>query len=172
MTPTTRQKIFRYRLKTALIYWLWLPGLVIGSGLLLDRGLGLTRRQPGLAASGVAVCLLGLGLALIGWADRDLARLGRGTPSPAAPCHLLVTGGSYRLCRHPMSLGYDLAALAIVILSGSPAMLLISYPLLLTWQARFLKKEEHLLALRFGEEYRAYRTAVPFLIPLPSQRPR
>ncbi len=172
MTLTTQQKIFRHRLQAALLFWLWLPGLVIGSGLLLDRMLNLPRWPHGPVSLGAALCLLVVGLALIGKSDRDLARLGHGTPSPAAPCHQLVTGGSYRLCRHPMFLGYDLAALAIVFFTGSPAMILVSYPLLLAWQIRFLNKEEHILALRFGEEYQTYRAAVPFLIPLPSRRPR
>lgn len=172
MTTTTRQKIFRHHLRASLTYWLWLPGLVIGSGLLMDRGLGLSRRQHGPLALAGAIALLILGLILISRSERDLARLGHGTPNPADPCHQLVTEGSYHLCRHPMSLGYDLTALAIVFSTGSWAMILVSYPLLLVWQVRFLKKEEHILALRFGEGYRIYRSEVPFLIPLPSLKPR
>lgn len=171
MAKTSHQKIFRHRLRAALLYWLWLPGLVVSSGLLLDRWLGLQRLQHGVIANSAAITVMALGLALIAWSDHDLKDLGQGTPSPAQPTRLLVTGGSYRLCRHPMFLGYDLAAAATVFLTGSSAMIVVSLPLMLLWQFRFLRQEEHILGRRFGKQYASYRAKVPFFIPFPPSSP-
>jgi len=158
--------ITRHRLSAALLYWLWLPAMVISSGLAIDLLASQTRLTPGLGTLIGGGLLLTTGLGMIVWSSRDLARLGQGTPSPARPCRKLVTTGSYGFCRHPMFLGYDLAALAVLLFIGSPAALLISYPAMLAWQIRFLRREEQLLARRFAGEYPAYRTKVPFLIPL------
>lgn len=169
MAKTSQQKIFRHRLQSALFYWLWLPGLVIFSGLVLDSWLGLQRHRHGALAIGLAILVLASGLALIAWSERDLKHVGHGSPSPAQPTRRLVTSGSYRLCRHPMFLGYNLAGLAVIFLTGSPAMILVSFPLMLIWQVPFLRKEEQILARRFSEEYARYRSTTPFLIPfLPS----
>ncbi|MDA8165532.1 MAG: methyltransferase [Desulfobacteraceae bacterium] len=70
--------------------------------------------------------LAGAGLLLIRRAMRDLEALGQGTPNPARPPRRLVTAGSYRWCRHPMFLGYDLAALGVVVLCRSLGALAIS----------------------------------------------
>lgn len=171
MTKTNQQKIFRQRLHAALFYWLWLPGLVVSSGLLLDHWLILPRWRHGCLSISAALLALTLGLALIAWSEHDLKELGQGTSSPAQPARHLVTRGSYRLCRHPMFLGYDLAAAATVFLTGSAAMIVVSLPLMLLWQIRFLRREEHLLARRFGEEYARYRAKTPFLIPFPPSSP-
>jgi protein-S-isoprenylcysteine O-methyltransferase Ste14 len=165
MTTSQPDTIRRHRIQAALFYWLWLPGLVIGSGLLLDRFFHLHQRQPEPFAQGTALLLVVLGIGLIWRAERDLARLGGGTPSPVAPSRQLVTRGSFALCRHPMTLGYDLAALGILFYLGSPAMILVSYPLLILWQVRSLRKEEVGLARRFSETFPAYRAQTPFLIP-------
>lgn len=168
---TTQQKIFRRRLRSALFYWLWLPGIVIASGLALDYALGLQRLQHEGVAHSAAIIILCAGLVLIAWAEHDLTHYGHGTSSPTMPTRTLVTRGSYHLCRHPMFLGYDLSAAATVFLTGSPAMLMISLPLMLFWQLRFLRKEEHMLALRFHEGYAHYQANTPLLIPfLPANR--
>jgi len=161
-----QQKIARHRLRAALLYWLWLPGLVLGSGLAIDHWLGLRPWAHDPLVTGGIILILATGIALITWSERDLSRLGNGSPSPALPTRRLVVGGSYRLCRHPMSLGYDLAALAVILLSGSKATPLVSFPLMLLWQIRLLQREERILAQRFRQDYPAYRTKTPFLIPL------
>lgn len=172
MTISKDHTILRHRLRAALFYWLWLPGLVIGSGLILDRLCSLPRWRHGPWTQGAALLLLAVGLSLIRRSEQDLAQLGEGTPSPLAPSRQLVTTGSFALCRHPMTLGYDLAALAIVFSLGSPAMLLVSYPLMLLWQVRFLLREEEGLARRFRETYPAYRARTPFLFPWLPPPPR
>ncbi|MBA3016424.1 MAG: isoprenylcysteine carboxylmethyltransferase family protein [Proteobacteria bacterium] len=164
--------LIRHRLQAALVYWIGLPGTVIGSGLLIDMLLTVPRIKLTPYTLGCGGLFLCTGLALISWSNRDLLRLGLGTPSPASPCRRLVTTGSYKLCRHPMFLGYDLASFAVLLFVGSPAALLVSYPIMLAWQTHFLKREEHILLLRFTKEYQDYQAIVPFLIPFPAPRPR
>lgn len=172
MNRIGQEKLFRHRFKSALFYWLFLPGLVFGSGLVLDTVLNLPHWSHGLIATVAALIVLACGIALIAWSEYDLKHFGLGTSSPAMPTRRLVTTGSYKLCRHPMFLGYDLAASAILFITGSPAMIMISFPIMLIWQTRFLRKEEKILASRFGKEYASYRNNVSFLIPFlpPSRR--
>jgi len=164
--PEKLQKISRHRLQAALFYWLWLPGLVLGTGLAIDHLIGLRPWGHGPLVTGGILLILVTGIALISWSEHDLSRLGHGSPSPAQPTRRLVVSGSYHLCRHPMFLGYDLAALAISLLSGSRATPLISFPLMLLWQIRFLRREERILAQRFRQDYPDYQAKTPFLIPL------
>lgn len=160
-----------HRLRAILFYWLWLPGLVLGSGQLVDAVGGLRRLHPSPFLITTAQAIFALGLGLICLADYDLRHRGLGTASPAMPTRRLVTAGSYRLCRHPMFLGYDLAAFAIIFMTGSMATIVVSFPIFLLWQGRFLHREELLLASRFGEDYHRYRHKVPLLIPfLPPRR--
>lgn len=114
--------------------------------------------------------LTAAGTWLIGKATKDLKQYGQGTPNPCRPAKILVTTASYRWCRHPMFLGYDLAALGIILLCRSWAMLLLSFPLMLVWQLRFLRREEYLLSRRFRKDYADYKSLTPLLLPWP--RPR
>ena len=86
---------------------------------------------------------------------------GSGTPAPVAPTARLVVGGLYRYCRNPMYV----AVLAII---GGQA-LLLAQPVLvlygaLIWAAvaAFVRGyEEPVLRGRYGDQYEAYRRAVP-----------
>jgi len=137
----------------------------LGTGLVLDRLLGLQRlpNAPWLIA--VSLVLLSAGLGLVCWSTNDLHRFGAGTPSPLRPAKRLIMEGSYRLCRHPMFLGYDLMLLAATLLLRSPTALVVSYPLFLAWSLLVLRAEERILVLRFKEDYRRYQQQVPFLLP-------
>jgi len=92
---------------------------------------------------------------------------GLGTPAPVAPTAHLVVGGLYRYVRNPMYLA--------VIAGVLGQALLLARPVLLGWAAvstaamvAFVKGyEERVLADRYGDEYRAYRAAVPGWWPRP-----
>lgn len=157
--------IWKKQLADALLYWVYIPAAVILSGKGIDYLFGLPAWPGPEAALFLAVPCLLIGVVLIWWSIRDLAVHGDGTPNPFRPPKRLVTEGSYRLCRHPMYLGYNLAALAVVLLFSSPAMLFISYPLFLLYEVRFLRKEEAILEKRFRSTFATYRASVPFLIP-------
>lgn len=162
-------KYRKHRVRAVLLYWCFLPGAVICGGAVIDLLSGFDRWPRRQWLELVAGLLLAVGGWFICRADRDLAILGGGTPSPARPAKGLVTSGVYGLCRHPMFFGYDLAALGVVLLSRSPGTLAVAYPLLLTWQVSFLRQEEKLLAKRFAKEFSAYRERVPMLVPCPAR---
>lgn len=165
MNATGQRAIRQARVRSALFYWVVMPALTIAAGLLLD--LPLPRWTPGGWAPVAGALLIVGGVALIWKATADLSRHGDGTPAPQAPASRLVTAGSYAWCRHPMFLGYDLAAWGVGLLLASPGMLLGTLPVMLVWQLRFLKREEALLARRFPDDWPAYRRRVPLLLPSP-----
>jgi protein-S-isoprenylcysteine O-methyltransferase Ste14 len=161
------RRYLRARWRDALVYWLWLPAAVLLAGRGVDRLL----RLPPLPArewlAALATALLLSGCIWIWRAERDLKRLGGGTPNPRFPARRLVTAGSYGWCRHPMFFGYDLAALGVVLLCRSLGMLLVAFPVFIALQVLVLRKEERILEKRFGAEFVAYRQRVPLLLPRP-----
>ncbi|HPW55381.1 MAG: isoprenylcysteine carboxylmethyltransferase family protein [Thermoanaerobaculaceae bacterium] len=109
--------------------------------------------------------LLGGPLLLVGglaalWSIRTL---GRGNQ--------LVTWGPYALVRHPYSLAILIMVVgAIVALRSWPGLILLLPTLRLTVDRA--RREEHNLAIRFGDEWEGYRREVPFLLPLPGRSRR
>ena len=148
-----------------MIYWFGIPAAVISSGLLLDSLLAIAAMPPSPWLTAIAALLLAGGAGVIRQAIGDFARYGHGTPNPRRPPTVLVNKGIYQHCRHPMFFGYDLAALGLVCLFRSPAMLCCSFPLFLFLQVRYLKKEEQYLRRRYGVAYTDYQRKVPFLVP-------
>jgi protein-S-isoprenylcysteine O-methyltransferase Ste14 len=72
----------------------------------------------------------------------------------------LVMSGPYRLTRNPiyLSMAAALAGLAVLLGSLSPWLIV---PAFIAWiDVRFIRREEPMLAARFGEEYAAYRSRV------------
>lgn len=153
------------RVRAAVVYWVVVPAAVLGVGVAMDRLLGLPGMAWRTAGLGAGFLLVLAGVALIGRATRELERQGHGTPNPLEPPRTLVTSGPYGICRHPMFLGYDVAALGVILMVGSWGCLALSYPLFLGVQVCFLRREEERLAGRFGEAYERYREKTPFILP-------
>ena len=83
--------------------------------------------------------------------------IGRGTR--------LVTRGPYRFVRHPYLAGILLMlAGAIVAMRSLPALVLFIPTVRVTLMRG--RREDHNLALRFGDAYEAYWRRVPFMLPL------
>jgi protein-S-isoprenylcysteine O-methyltransferase Ste14 len=113
----------------------------------------------------VGIVLIAIGLALVTWTVSLFARIGKGTLAPWDPTSRLVVVGPYRHVRNPMISG------VLTILLGEAA-LFGSLPLLVWFGAAFAVNavyfplvEEPGLRKRFGEDYEAYRAAVPRWVP-------
>ena len=119
---------------------------------------------PALTIVGGAL-LAGIGLTLMWATIRLFARRGEGTLAPWDPPRKLVVEGPYRHVRNPMISGVWFLLAGEGMLTGSVGIAL--------WLAVFATanviymplSEEPGLERRFGEEYRAYKRAVPAWIP-------
>lgn len=163
--PLFHPDIRRQQIKATLFYWGLLPLLVLAPGLVIDHALTLGRLPASVSLMAAAVFLMVCGLGWVTWATSDLQKRGEGTPSPLRPAKRLIAEGSYRFCRHPMFLGYDLVLLGTILLIRSPGSLLVTYPLFLLWSIHWLRQEERILASRFHAAYTLYQQEVPFLLP-------
>jgi protein-S-isoprenylcysteine O-methyltransferase Ste14 len=107
---------------------------------------------------GVLPLLLGIVLNL--HADGALRRH-HTTVKPFAASAVLVTDGVYRISRHPMYLGMALILLGLAIFMGSltPFLVVPAFVLLMEW--RFIRREEAMLAERFGADWQRYRSRTP-----------
>lgn len=163
--------ILKYQLRDAVIYWLLIPAAVVLSGKVIDWLFGFQQITHTVPQYIVSCFLVTPGFLLIWFSTRDLAEAG-GTPNPLRPAKKLVTSGVYAICRHPMFLGYDLCAIAVVLFMGSPGMLLGSFPVFILLEIRFLQKEEKILLLKFKNSYAEYKKNTPFLVPMPFRSKR
>ncbi len=114
-------------------------------------------------AAGAILVMAGLAVLLHSFAR--FAFEGAGTPAPIAPTERLVVGGAYRYVRNPMYV----AVLSIII---GQALLFADWSLVLYAGVvaaavfTFVRLyEEPTLARRYGDEYEAYRRAVPGWLP-------
>jgi len=107
------------------------------------------------------IVLIAVGLAVLVVSFARFVHEGIGTPAPVAPTERLVVGGLYRYVRNPMYI-----AVASIIVGQA---LLLGQAVLLGYAALFLLAvasfvhwyEEPVLGRRYGEQYEAYRRAVP-----------
>ena len=115
---------------------------------------------PALAWVGVAVC--GLGVAVAVWARIVLGR-NWGIPMSRRQAPELVTGGPYRLVRHPIYSGILLAMLGSALAAGP----LWIVPLVLGagYFIHSARQEEVFMLERFPDLYPTYRRRTKRLIP-------
>ncbi|WP_394886391.1 methyltransferase family protein [Mesorhizobium sp. AaZ16] len=141
------------------------PGVVAGlAPWLLTNGYGLPlSSSAAMIAAGSILVMAGLAVLLHSFAR--FAFEGAGTPAPIAPTERLVVGGAYRYVRNPMYV----AVLSIII---GQALLFADWSLVLYAGVvaaavfTFVRLyEEPTLARRYGDEYEAYRRAVPGWLP-------
>jgi len=127
-----------------------------------------TRWQPGLAATtgliaGAVVFLTGF--AFFAWCIALFARVGKGTLAPWDPTHRLVVTGPYRYVRNPMITGVLTMLVGESIALGSRALAFWAATFFVINTIYFVILEEPGLDLRFGDEYRRYKSSVPRWIP-------
>jgi protein-S-isoprenylcysteine O-methyltransferase Ste14 len=77
----------------------------------------------------------------------------------------LITGGPYRLVRHPLYLGMFVATIGLAVAFRSLWGMLITLAVFVPVGLYRATQEEEALAQRFGEEWKAYATRTHFLLP-------
>ncbi len=119
----------------------------------LDLALPMPARIAAAALTGI------VGVMLLAVAVRAFVRTGQ-DPKPWKTTPEFVATGVYRLTRNPMYTGMALvqASLAFAIANGW--ILALVPPVLLVVYATAIRHEETYLEQKFGDSYRAYKTAV------------
>jgi protein-S-isoprenylcysteine O-methyltransferase Ste14 len=135
------------------------PGVVAGLVPWLLTGWRSTGPPAVLAALGIALIVVGVGVLLHAFARFVVE--GRGTPAPVAPTERLVVGGLYRYVRNPMYVAVGATIVGQALLLGRPGLLAYAAVFWLVVATFVYAYEEPTLSARYGEEYAAYRRAVP-----------
>ncbi len=99
------------------------------------------------------------------WAATTMSRIGKGTPLPLDHATALVVRGPYSYVRNPMAVSGVGQGLAVALFLGSPLVALYALMGSLIWQLIFRPLEEDDLALRFGDPYGEYCTAIKCWVP-------
>jgi protein-S-isoprenylcysteine O-methyltransferase Ste14 len=95
----------------------------------------------------------------------DFAVSGRGTLAPVDPPRKLVRVGLYRHVRNPMYLGVILVLVGEAVFFESRVLSFYAAIVALSFHLFVVLYEEPKLRALFGEEYNAYRSAVPRWVP-------
>ena len=112
------------------------------------------------------VLIIVVGVCAVLYCMRLFAKVGHGTPIPAAPPENLVVLGLYGYSRNPIYVAYVTLWFGIFLFQGHAALLL--YTVVATACVEFVIVfwEEPVLKRRFGEQYDAYQKKVPrWLLP-------
>lgn len=137
-------------------------------GLQLDRLIGIAPWPEPIPWLGFGLSLAGVAGLL--WCFVLFLRVGRGTPNPMLPPVALVTVGPFAWTRNPIALSHAAALLGLSMLVGSISAAMVVVLLAPPVHVAMVR-EERTLEARFGDEYRAYKAAVPRWIPRrPSRR--
>jgi protein-S-isoprenylcysteine O-methyltransferase Ste14 len=144
----------------SLVFLVVAPGVVAG---LIPYWLTGWEREgdvsTGLVLGGWLLVAAGLAALLPSFARFALE--GVGTPAPVAPPEHLVVTGLYRHVRNPMYLAVGSLIVGQALLLGRPGLLLYAALFGAAVLAFVRGYEEPALTRQFGEEYVAYRRAVP-----------
>jgi protein-S-isoprenylcysteine O-methyltransferase Ste14 len=106
---------------------------------------------------GLLPLLLGLALNVV--ADRQFKQA-KTTVKPFQRSSALVTNGAYRICRHPMYLGFVLILSGMAILTGSLSPFVVVPAFAVLVEVVFIREEERMMAAEFGDAWLAYKEKV------------
>ena len=143
----------------SLVFLALAPGVAAGVVPWLLTGWDST--DPPLALRVLGAVLIAAGAAVLVSAFARFVVEGIGTPAPVAPTQHLVVGGLYRYVRNPLYIAVASVIAGQALILGRPGLLLYAAAFgAVVWAfVRFY--EEPTLAETYGEEYAAYRRAVP-----------
>lgn len=105
--------------------------------------------------------VLALGVFILLWCVRDFYVAGRGTLAPWTPTRELVRVGLYRYSRNPMYVGVLTILIGWTILFMSRTLLIYAVAIAVMFHLRVILGEEPWLARTHGENWTAYKKAVP-----------
>lgn len=141
------------------LFLLVAPGVAAGLVPWLLTGWDSSDPPAWLAVLGAALVAAGAGALLHAFARFVVE--GTGTPAPVAPTDRLVVGGLYRHVRNPMYVAVVATIVGQALFLGRPWLLAYAAALWLVFAAFVKGYEEPTLSARYGEQYAAYRRAVP-----------
>ncbi|WP_244432062.1 isoprenylcysteine carboxylmethyltransferase family protein [Rhodopseudomonas sp. B29] len=104
--------------------------------------------------------LLGLGIALDGWAILTM-RAAHTTFLPNRGADALVTGGPFRASRNPIYLANTLLLIGIGLAFGNLWFVLMAFVSAVLVDRLAIRREERHLASRFGDDWTAYAATTP-----------
>src|SRR5256714_2765720 len=84
--------------------------------------------------------------------------------------HRLITGGPYRITRHPMYLGIVSFHVGATLAMESLALLVITLVYVIPFTAVRIRAEDRVLAAGFGDEFRMFAGRVPPPVPFAPHR--
>ena len=122
----------------------------------------LFRVQTGLPAAvrlGLAAVCCVAAIVLVYGALAGFRRAGT-NPAPWRPSTAVVTSGIYAFTRNPMYLAMALFYVAVAVAADSVVTLLLLVPLLVVVHYGVIRREEHYLETKFGDDYRRYKKKV------------
>jgi len=150
------------RVRTAigsLVFLVVAPGVV--AGLLPWALTGWRTGSPTRALQVGGVILVAGGAIVLVNAFARFVLEGAGTPAPVAPTEHLVVGGLYRRVRNPMYLAVASTIVGQGLILGRLGLLVYTAVFCVVVAAFVQTYEEPTLAARYGDQYDAYRQAVP-----------
>jgi protein-S-isoprenylcysteine O-methyltransferase Ste14 len=143
----------------SLVFLVVVPGVV--AGLLPWALTGWHTGSPTPALQVVGVILVAGGVIVLVNAFVRFVVEGVGTPAPVAPTEHLVVGGLYRHVRNPMYLAVAATIVGQGLILGRAGLLVYAAVFCVAVAMFVHAYEEPTLAARYGEQYEAYRHAVP-----------
>jgi protein-S-isoprenylcysteine O-methyltransferase Ste14 len=147
------------------IIFVFITSLFVIAPLYIDSLLNIPRIKIYPVNLIITLCLFIPGIWLVIWSNLYVFRV-KGTPVPANPPPVLITGGPFRFSRNPMTAGYFLIMFSIGIYFGSVLSIFIFTPAFIILHTNELKTvEEPELIKRLGQEYLEYMSSVPMFIP-------
>ena len=107
----------------------------------------------------LGLLLLVTALALGAWGRKTMHGAGTNI-SPLKPAIVLVTTGPYRLSRNPLYVAITFLFLALTMFLNTWWGIVLLLPVLAILHWGVVRREEHYLAKKFGDEYARYRYRV------------
>ena len=167
--PPTRGRRFLAIALPVFVYSFFFPTLLfVIPKFILDPWLQLSLFLTPVARAVLGGSLITLGLIFLLWSIKAQRVIGQGTPMPLMATQKLVVQKPYSYCRNPLFFGVVnlFFGISILFVSISSLVMVLTFSVTILLYSKLIEEKE--LEKRFGDEYLAYKTTTPFIIPIPS----